>query len=204
MSPSEIRRDQQGHQQHDGVHYAALSGLGDQSPDALCEIASMLLNTGADGNSCEQVGPYPSTSVLHFAASGNFPVAETLLSHGCNPNLGFGQCLWREPSRMAELFLSHGADVNFRESSGQPLLNSRIHWNLPSVVLWLLKNGADPNLADDRGNTALHEAAARGINPKVIQAILDRGGRKTTRNEEGKTPLALAKEKKRAKVIPFL
>lgn len=186
------------------LHYAALSGLGDKAPLALRQITETLLDAGADGNASEQIGPYPDISVLHLAASANFPVADTLLSRGCNADLGFGQCLWRTPDRMAELFLEHGANVNFRDSAGQPLLNSRIHWNLPGVALWLLKNGADPTQTDALGNTALHEAADRGINPKVIQAIIERGGKKTSRNKAGQTPLDLAKAKMRMKVIPFL
>lgn len=186
------------------LHYAALSGLGEKSPQALRQITEALLEDGGDGNACTQIGPYPNIPVLHFAAYENFPVAETLLSHGCDPDHGFGQCLWRTPGRMAELFLAHGANANFRDSAGQPLLNSRIHWNLPSVALWLLQNGADPTQTDAQGNTALHEAATRGINPQVIQAIIEHGGKKASRNKEGKTPLDLAKEKKRAKVIPLL
>lgn len=186
------------------LHYAALSGLGEQKPKELRKIAEMLLAAGADGNATEKIGPYPRSSVLQFAACENFPVAEVLLGQGCDPNPGFGFCLWRQPARMAELYLAHGGDVNLREASGQPILHARIHWNLPSVALWLLEKGADPNLTDAGGNTALHEAARRGINPKVVQAILERGGRKTAKNQKGETPLDLAKEKKRVKLIPLL
>ncbi|HET6407612.1 MAG TPA: ankyrin repeat domain-containing protein, partial [Chthoniobacteraceae bacterium] len=141
---------------------------------------------------------------LHFAAWKNYAVAKTLLGRGCNPNYGFGNCLWREPGRMAELFLAHWADPSGKEPSGVPLLNSRIHWNLPSVALWLLKNGADPNLTDKDGNTALHEAASRGINPKVTQALLDAGGKKAAKNLASLTPLDIARQKKREKLIPLL
>jgi ankyrin repeat protein len=186
------------------LHYVALSGLGDRFASPHREIANLLLDAGGNGDAREPIGPYPATPVLHFAAWKNYAVAETLLSRGCNPNFGFGNCLWKEPGPMAELFLSHGADVNTREASGQPLLHSRIHWNLPSVALWLLKNGADPNLADKEGHTALHEAARRGINPKVTQALLDAGGRKFAKNRAGLTPLDIAKQKKRLKLIPLL
>lgn len=186
------------------LHYAALSGMGERAAERLRKIADLLLDGGGDGNAREDIGPYPATPVLHFAAWKNYPVAQRLLSRGCNPNLGFGNCLWKEPGAMAELFFAHGADVNGRESSGQPLLHSRIHWNLPSVALWLLKNGADPNLTDNQGNAALHEAAWRGINPTVTQALLDAGGKKSAKNHAGLTPLDLARQKKRVKLIPLL
>jgi ankyrin repeat protein len=186
------------------LHYAAVSGLGDDFADQFVKIAEMLLDAGADGDSREDIGPYPAIPVLHFAAWKNYAVAKTLLGRGCNANYGFGNCLWREPGRMAELFLAHGADPSGKEPSGVPLLNARIHWNLPSVALWLLKNGADPNLTDKEGNTALHEAASRGINPKVTLALLDAGGKKSARNKAGLTPLDIARQKKRAKLIPLL
>jgi ankyrin repeat protein len=186
------------------LHYAALSGLGDDFAEQYGELAEMLLDAGGDGDSRENIGPYPSMPVLHFAAWKNYAVAKALLGRGCNPNYGFGNCLWREPGRMAELFFAHGADVNGREGSGQPILHSRIHWNLPSVALWLIKNGADPNLRDAEGNTALHEAASRGINPKVIQALLEAGGKKSLKNQAGLSPLDVAKQKKREKLIPLL
>lgn len=185
------------------LHYAALSGLVDAAGDQ-GRVAEMLLDAGADGDAREPIGPYPPTPVLHFAAWKNYALAEVLLRRGCNPDGGFGNCLWKPPGPMAELFLAHGANVNHRHPSGQPLLNERIHWNLPSVALWLLKNGADPRLADAQGNTALHEAVRRGINPKVVEALLAAGGDPVFKNAAGQTPLALAREKGRTKILELL
>jgi len=185
------------------LHYAALCGLPNREAE-MRELTHTLLDAGADGDARESIGPYPATPVLHFAAWKNYPLADVLLSRGCNPNFGFGNCLWKPPGAMAELFLSHGADVNAREPSGQPLLNSRIHWNLPSVALWLLKNGADPNATDAEGNTALHEAARRGINPEVVRTLLARGARLKTKNRNGQTALDLARAKNRTKLLPLL
>lgn len=184
------------------LHYAAVSGVMGVDPDRR-KIAELLLDAGGEADARGPIGPYPDIPVLHFAAWKNCPLAEVLLSRGANANLGFGNCLWREPGPMAELFLAHGADVNGREPSGQPLLNSRIRWNLPSVALWLLKNGADPKLTDNDGNTALHEAVRRGINSKVVEALLASGGKPTAKNKDGVTALALAKEKKRGKILPL-
>jgi ankyrin repeat protein len=187
------------------LHYAALSGMaGADAEKNQRAIAEMLLDAGADGDSRELIGPYPATPVLHFAAWKNYAAAEVLLSRGCNANFGFGNCLWRQPGRMAELFVTHGADVNGREPSGQPLLNSRVHWNLTSVVLWLLEKGADPNLTDKEGNAALHEAAMRGVGPKVVQALLDAGAKRSAKNAKGLTACDLAIAKKREKIVPLL
>lgn len=186
------------------LHYAALSGLnkaGDQK--LLSAVTLALCEAGADPDSCPKIGPYPKTPVLHFAAWGrNRAVAEVLLERGANPNLGFPNCLWREPGDLGDLFVKHGADVNGREPSGQPLLHSRVHWNLTSVVLWLLKNGADPNLRDLRGNTALHEAAARGASPRIVEALLAHGAKKTLRNKAGETPNDVSLRRQRKEFPP--
>ncbi len=187
------------------LHYVALSGL--DAEDAARDqrrIVEILLAAGADGDAREPIGPYPPTPVLHFAAWKNFVVARALLESGANPDGGFGNCLWREPGAMAELFFSHGANVNAREPSGQPLLNSRIHWNLRTVAEWLLERGADPNLTDEAGNTALHEAASRGVHPQLVQCLLDHGAKVDVRNVAGKTALDIALAKKRDRLLPLL
>jgi len=185
------------------LHYAALCGLADADQERR-EIAGLLLDAGGDPDACEPIGPYPATPVLHFAVWKNYPLAEVLLSRGANPNLGFSNCLWRPPGPMAELFRRHGPDINGRYSTGELYLHSRIHWNLPSVALWLLKHGADPNLRTASGNTALHEAATRGINPKVVEALLAKGADPEAKNAEGLTALDIAKVRQRVKLIPLL
>lgn len=185
------------------LHYAALCGLVDVDEDRR-KVVACLLDAGGNGDACEDIGPYPGIPVLHFAAWKNYPAAEVLLSRGANPNNGFGNCLWGKPGPMAELFLRHGADVNGRTPDGQPLLNSRIHWNLPDISLWLLRHGADPNLTDKRGNTALHEAANRGINPRVVEVLLAHGANPKLKNHSTQTALDIAKEKNRIKLTPLL
>lgn len=185
------------------LHYAALCGLEDADEDRR-EIARLLLDAGGNPDACEPIGPFPATPVLHFAVWKNYPLAEVLLERGANPNLGFGNCLWKPPGAMAELFLRHGADVNGSYVTGELYLHSRIHWNLPSIALWLLKHGADPNRLTASGQTALHEAASRGINPKVVEALLAKGADPTAKNADGLTALDIAKAKGREKLIPLL
>lgn len=105
---------------------------------------------------------------------------------------------------MAELFLSFGADVNAEESPGVPLLHSRIHWNLPGVCLWLLKKGANPNAKGKGGDTSLHVAARKGINLKVIEALVEQGGTLMAKNDEGETPVDIARTAKKRKIVEIL
>ncbi len=72
-----------------------------------------------------------------------------------------------------------------------------------SAVLTLLANGADPNLADEAGNTPLHFAASTR-DAAVVQSLADVGARIDAVNREGMTPLALACEAGNFVVVEFL
>jgi ankyrin repeat protein len=64
--------------------------------------------------------------------------------------------------KLFELLLERGADPDRAVAGNQPLLNNLIRWGQIRQSLWLLDRGANPNLADDRGWTAVHQAASRG------------------------------------------
>ena len=63
-----------------------------------------------------------------------------------------------------------------------------------SVVEVLLRHGADPNLSDRLGNTALHLAACTSHVP-VVTLLLRAGTGLTTPDNNGRTPLQLAQSK---------
>ncbi|NXH39252.1 ANR26 protein, partial [Dicaeum eximium] len=58
-------------------------------------------------------------------------------------------------------------------------------------VAILLEHGADPNLADADGNTALHLAVLSG-NTTVAGLLLEHNASSDAQNQEGYTPLNLA------------
>lgn len=55
----------------------------------------------------------------------------------------------------------------------------------------VLESGIDPNLADERGNTALHDAVRVGF-ASVVDLLVSNGARLDATNERGETALALA------------
>ena len=75
-----------------------------------------------------------------------------------------------------------------------------IRWGQVRPALWLLARGADPNVADPRGWTAVHQAASRG-NERMFAAVLAAGGDAERRDRAGKTALDVATEKRLAKLV---
>jgi ankyrin repeat protein len=66
------------------------------------------------------------------------------------------------------------------------------------------KGRADPNVADDRGWTAVHQAASRG-NEKMLKALLDAGGDAKRKDRQGYTPLVIARtSNQKPKIIAML
>ncbi|XP_071620247.1 ankyrin repeat domain-containing protein 18A-like isoform X4 [Heliangelus exortis] len=68
---------------------------------------------------------------------------------------------------------------------------------------FLLKCGADPNLRDVVGNTALH-LAVLSCSPKVVELLLDHNANLDAKNKEGFTPLSLAVSKGQVETAEFL
>jgi len=72
------------------------------------------------------------------------------------------------------------------------------------VLNLLLKAGADVNLRDSDGNTALHNAAITA-RKDLVKLLVDNHASRTMRNREGKTPLQLAYEHEGGfEIIPML
>lgn len=78
-----------------------------------------------------------------------------------------------------------------------------IRWGQFKQALWLLERGASPNVADEQGWTAVHQAASRG-NEKMLKAVLDTGGDPNRQDRQGHTPLDIAQARRRPKIIALL
>lgn len=78
----------------------------------------------------------------------------------------------------AQLLVNAGADVNASYYKGSSifanktsLLYQAVERNVVKQIEFLIKNGADVNLADDHGNTPLHRAA-KANNIEVVKLLL--------------------------------
>ena len=87
-----------------------------------------------------------------------------------------------------------GADVNCTNEWGLTPLMLAAQYNPHVVVLKaLLKDGADLNAVEPKyRSNALHLAANKCTNPKVIEALVEAGSDINGRNYLGETPLIMA------------
>ena len=91
--------------------------------------------------------------------------------------------------------IGEGFDVDYHAMGHQPPLIFAIKIQRRRMVQTLLLNGADPNLQDREGNTALHFAVKLN-EAEIVMQLLQYGGRPLQENREEKTPLDLAKAQK--------
>jgi len=141
---------------------------------------SYLLNTGANPNGSSAVYPGNNPSPLHVAAKHALP-------------------MW-----IIKLLRFHGADVNWRDENGStPLMycltsdEDKAETNMGALLMPLRTNkervapGANPNLANLRGYTALHLAAVKN-DEMSIRTLLHYGASPAATTDEGFTPFYLS------------
>jgi len=126
------------------------------------------------------------------------------LERGADADRALVHAVWqKDPAAFGEIALHHGADVNRARDGDKPLLNQMIRWGQFASMHWLIAQGASPNTSDERGWTAMHQAASRG-NERMLQGVLDAGGDRTAKTKDGHTPLDVARLQKAVKMVKFL
>jgi uncharacterized protein len=141
-----------------GLHKAAMEGN-------VYELQSLLNSDDIDVNEIQD-----GWSSLHLAAHfGNTEAAALLLQNGADIHMKSGNEMANTPLHAAAankknrkdmlgLLLSHGANINEKQSGGWTVLHQAAHHNDTEMILYYLEQGADPFSAKEDGKTALELA----------------------------------------------
>ncbi len=157
-----------------------------------------------------QVGP--TMPLLEIALQSQQPaIVDLLVDAGYEINLRDWYVLVGQgPKRFDTLlkgFLTKGWDINARQKHRHGMW-APLHWvaqrGLTVGILYLLENGADPNITDDKGRTPMHIIAQKGVGKNQMQLLIEHGGDVNSRDADGKTPLDYARKSKRKSVANFL
>ena len=95
-------------------------------------------------------------------------------------------------------------DINARHHTGMTGLMLYTLRGEEKVIRWLLKNGADVDMAEEEsGDTALHHAADRG-RERIARLLVREGADINKTNKNMETPLTVAVIRKREVIARFL
>jgi ankyrin repeat protein len=94
--------------------------------------------------------------------------------------------------------MQFGGSSNLRAPDGFTAVRAGLEYpdlaTAELTVATLLGNGGDPNAAQAGGSSPLHAAAARG-SVELVEMLIRKGAIVDARDEQGRTPLALAEER---------
>ncbi|NWZ47819.1 ANKR7 protein, partial [Haliaeetus albicilla] len=99
--------------------------------------------------------------------------------------------------------IQENCQLNHADNFKRSPLTMAVQCQQEKCVALLLQHGADPNLADADGNTALHPAVV-SPNTTVAGLLLEHNANINAQNREGYTPPNLAVSKQDEEMVEFL
>ena len=185
--------------------------------DVSCEILSCLTGSGADVNGVNKV---KHTPLMIAAKRGHLNALTLLIKHGAHDvdledSDGYTALHYAVYSsdiscEILSCLIGIGADVNARTNNGvTPLMIAAEEGHINGVTS-LVKCGANVDLQDKYGNTALHYAAGLSVDerfsddlPEIVEMLLNLGASHMC-NHQGLKPLHQASISGNIAVVEYL
>ena len=180
------------------LHWAVLA----ESPD----VADFLIAKGADINAKD------TRNLSPLMAARGLSVVELLVSKGVDIQ---GQDTLQGWTKLhmvcsegdkdaAEFLIRNGADVNLRDKRGATPLWIAASRGHREIVELLIEKGADINASDGRREATPLLIAARSGHADVVELLIAKGADVNVPDNQGLTPLAMAKQGKHTEVVNVL
>lgn len=161
------------------------------------QMAEVLLDAGADIDALNTTSHSIGTGTTALGIqlrSGTVEGIRFLLNRGANPNIGLPKFIpYESMDEIVGLLVAHGWNINEDVSDRETLLYEAAAECKSFQVRILLNHGADPNVKNRNGRTALHAVAATGFGAETIQPLVDAGADINAVDKNGETALQLAK-----------
>jgi hypothetical protein len=106
--------------------------------------------------------------------------------------------------KQIESYLKEGIDINEMDSQGNTALHLAIKNNRLDIFKFLLDNGAAFDAANDEGFPPLHSAIKLEQGEEYVELLLRKGANPNQWNRKNQTPLRLAQDLNKTKVIEIL
>ena len=181
------------------LHYASRGGNR--------EVCELMLSHVPSIDSITKEGHTP---LMIAAANDELQAVKCLLKQGADPSLqdDRGWNVLHFASRggnpeVIELMLSHVPCIDSRTKEGYTPLMIAAFTDKLQAVKYLLKQGTDPSLQDNRGWNVLH-VASQGGNLEVIELMLSHVPSIDSRTKEGFTPLMIAAFTDKLQAVKYL
>jgi ankyrin repeat protein len=146
--------------------------------------------------------PEADENLMNAANKGDVEAAKMALDEGADVNVNarsgrstpLSMAAWNGHSKIAELLIAKGADVNAKRlRHGPPIWNAIMGTRKKGkqgikIMRMLIDAGADVNGQHASGDTALHEAAFNGLY-EVAELLIANGANVNLIGQERETPL---------------
>lgn len=184
------RPDLVGHRDKGGRTWLHLASGVQGAGERAVVVADLLLEVGLgldDPAFTEADGTWHATPLWFSIAHGrNHPLMRHLLDLGADPE----HCLWAaafaDDLEAIDLLVAHGATVDPVFEGYTPFLEAAATSHFSSAER-LLHHGADPDVRDPKGDTALHLMLRKRSAPEHVRMVVAAGARLDLTDADGRT-----------------